>query len=231
MLFLRKCVNDWGYSSIVMIINRIVLVVSLQIIAVLGFSQDMDTLKLPSPQLTGGKPLMDLLRERKTTRAFSTTELSMQELSNLLWAGAGISRPESGKRTAPSANNWQEVEIYVSLKSGVYRYDALQNSLILVLAEDIRSKTGPQDFVGGAPVNLIYVADYSKMTNRPEAMKFFYSGTDTGFISENIYLYCASAGLATVVRGMVNREELKTVLKLSPEKNVVFAQTVGYPAE
>jgi len=206
-------VNDWGYSSIVMIINRIVLVVSLQIIAVLGFSQDMDTLKLPSPQLTGGKPLMDLLRERKTTRAFSTKELSMQELSNLLWAGAGISRPESGKRTAPSANNWQEVEIYVSLKSGVYRYDALQNSLIPVLAEDIRSKTGQQDFVGGAPVNLIYVADYSKMTNRPEAMKFFYSGTDTGFISENIYLYCASAGLATVVRGMVNREEFKNGVK------------------
>ncbi|HUW05332.1 MAG TPA: SagB/ThcOx family dehydrogenase [Williamwhitmania sp.] len=211
--------------------KNLALLIILQIFATIGFSQDMDTLKLPTPQTSGGRPLMDILKERKTTRTFSNRELSMQELANLLWAGAGISRPESGKRTAPSANNWQEVEIYVSLKSGVYRYDALQNSLIPVLAEDIRSKTGQQDFVGGAPVNLIYVADYSKMANRPEEMKFFYSGADTGFISENIYLYCASAGLATVVRGMVNREELKTVLKLSPEKNVVFAQTVGYPAE
>jgi len=231
MPYLRHCVNVWGYSSLGMKTKNLALLIILQIFATIGFSQDMDTLKLPTPQTSGGRPLMDILKERKTTRTFSNRELSMQELANLLWAGAGISRPESGKRTAPSANNWQEVEIYVSLKSGVYRYDALQNSLIPVLAEDIRSKTGQQDFVGGAPVNLIYVADYSKMANRPEEMKFFYSGADTGFISENIYLYCASAGLATVVRGMVNREELKTVLKLSPEKNVVFAQTVGYPAE
>lgn len=231
MPFLRHYVNVWEYSFLDMKTKNLALIIIFQLFATIGFSQDMDTLKLPSPQTSGGRPLMDILKERKTTRTFSNRELSMQELANLLWAGAGISRPESGKRTAPSANNWQEVEIYVSLKSGVYRYDALQNSLIPVLAEDIRSRTGQQDFVGGAPVNLIYVADYSKMASRPEEMKFFYSGTDTGFISENIYLYCASAGLATVVRGMVNREELKTVLKLSPEKNVVFAQTVGYPAE
>lgn len=209
----------------------LVIVTVLQSLAILGFSQNMDTLKLPPPQTSGGKPLMDALRERKTTRTFAAKELSMQELSNLLWAGAGISRPESGKRTAPSANNWQEVEVYVSLKSGVYLYNAAENQLTPILAEDIRSKTGQQEFVGSAPVNLIFVADYSKMTNRPEEMKFFYSGTDTGFISENIYLYCASAGLATVVRGMVDREALKSLLKLPAEKNVIFAQTVGYPVE
>jgi len=195
-----------------------------------GYSQRMETIKLPAPQTTGGKPLMDVLMQRKSSRSFSPQELPLQELSNLLWAGCGISRPESGKRTAPSAMNWQEIDIYVSLKIGVYRYEPKSNTLLPILAEDIRAKTGTQDFVAGAPVNLIYVADYSKMNDRPKEMLAMYAGTDTGFISENIYLYCASAGLGTVVRGMFDREELKTLLSLPEQKHVVFTQTVGYPA-
>ncbi len=195
-----------------------------------GYSQTMDTIKLPAPQTSGGKPLMEVLMQRKSSRSFSKQELPLQEISNLLWAGCGISRPESGKRTAPSAMNWQEVDIYVALKSGAYRYEPKTNLLIPVLAGDIRAKTGSQDFVADAPVNLIYVADYSKMNDRPAEMLAMYAGTDTGFISENIYLYCASAGLGTVVRGMFDREELKTLLSLPENKHVVFTQTVGYPA-
>ena len=168
--------------------------------------------------------------QRKSSRSFSKQELPLQELSNLLWAGCGISRPESGKRTAPSAMNWQEVDIYVALKRGTYIYEAKTNSLVPVFTQDIRAKTGSQDFVADAPVNLIFVADYSKMNDRPKEMLAMYAGTDTGFISENIYLYCASAGLGTVVRGMFDREELKTLLSLPENKNVVFTQTVGYIA-
>lgn len=168
--------------------------------------------------------------QRKSTRSFTEQELSMQELSNLLWAGCGISRPESGKRTAPSAMNWQEVAIYVSLQRGVFLYDEKANALIPILSEDIRAKTGQQGFVATAPVNLIYVADYSKMENRPDELIPIYAGTDTGFISENIYLYCASAGLGTVVRGMVDRDALQKALSLPANKHVVYAQSVGYPA-
>lgn len=198
--------------------------------SLVGNSQTMDTIKLPAPQTTGGKPLMEVLMQRKSTRSFTEQELSMQELSNLLWAGCGISRPESGKRTAPSAMNWQEVSIYVSLQRGVFLYDEKANALIPVLLEDIRAKTGQQDFVATAPVNLIYVADYSKMENRPDELIPIYAGTDTGFISENIYLYCASAGLGTVVRGMVDRDALQKALSLPTSKHVVYAQSVGYPA-
>ena len=200
------------------------------IYSLVGFSQSMDTIKLPTPQTVGGKPLMEVLKMRKSTRSYTAQELSMQELSNLLWAGCGISRPESGKRTSPSAMNWQEVDIYVALKSGAYRYEPKTNLLIPVLAGDIRAKTGSQDFVANAPVNLIYVADYSKMNDRPAEMLAMYAGTDTGFISENIYLYCASAGLGTVVRGMFDRDELKALLSLPENKQIVFTQTVGYPA-
>ena len=195
-----------------------------------GYSQSMDTIKLPAPQTTGGKPLMEVLMQRKSSRSFSKQELSHQELSNLLWAGCGISRPESGKRTAPSAMNWQEIDVYVSLKSGVYFYEAKTNSLVPVLAEDIRAKTGFQEFAADAPVNLLFVADYSKMVDRPEEMRNFYAGTDTGFISENIYLYCASANLGTVVRGSIDRDMIKKLLHLPENKHVVFAQTVGYTA-
>lgn len=196
-----------------------------------GFSQSMDTIKLPAPQTVGGKPLMEVLKMRKSTRSYTPQELSMQELSNMLWAGCGISRPESGKRTAPSAMDWQEVDIYVSLKTGTYQYEPHANELIPVLAGDIRSQTGVQGFVAMAPVNLIFVADYSKMKGRSEELLATYAGTDTGFISENIYLYCASAGLGTVVRGMLDRDALKKTLGLPDYKHVVYAQSVGYPAQ
>jgi nitroreductase len=146
----------------------------------------------------------------------------------MLWAANGINRPD-GKRTAPTARNMQEIDVYVALEEGLYLYDAQANTLAPVLAGDIRGTTGKQDFVKIAPVNLIFVADYAKMGDVPDEQKNFYSATDTGYVSQNVYLFCASENLATVVRGMVDRPALSAVMKLPDTKKIILAQTVGYP--
>jgi SagB-type dehydrogenase family enzyme len=147
----------------------------------------------------------------------------------MLWAANGINRPDSKKHTAPTAMNCQEIDIYVAIADGLYLYNANSNVLKAVLAEDIRAATGPQPFIKDAPVNLVFVADYSKMSRASDEDKAFYSATDTGFISQNVYLYCASEGLATVVRGMVDRPALAKVMKLRDNQKIILAQTVGYP--
>ncbi len=174
---------------------------------------------------------MEVLRDRKSTREFSKKEIPLQVLSDLLWAAWGVNRPESGRRTAPSAVNWQEIDVYVASVQGLYLYDASRHSLKQVLAEDIRGLTGTQDFVKDAPINLIFVADYSRMGQSSRENKDFYSAADAGFISQNVYLFCASEGLATVVRGLLDRDRMSEKMKLAPEQKVILAQTVGYPAE
>ena len=193
------------------------------------YPQEVKEIRLPTPQMDGGKPLMQALRDRHSSREFSTDELPLQVLSNLLWAGFGINRPDSGKRTAPSAVNWQNIDIYVALSKGLFLYNAKENVLKLVLAEDIRAATGTQAFVKDVPLNLVYVADFSKIPRQTEEIKSFYSAAHTGFISQNVYLYCASEGLATVVRGLIDREAMAAVMKLRPEQKVMLAQSVGYP--
>ena len=193
------------------------------------FSQELKPIKLLPPQTDIGKPLMQALKERKSTREYSSKKLPVQELSNLLWAAWGVNRPESGNRTAPSAMNTQEFDIYAATADGLYLYDAKEHILQPVLAEDIRAATGEQDFVSDAPLNLIYVSDYSRFGDRNIEDKKFYSATDVGFISQNVYLYCASQGLATVVRGWVNKPKLEKIMKLGPDQKVILAQTVGYP--
>jgi SagB-type dehydrogenase family enzyme len=150
-------------------------------------------------------------------------------LAGLLWAACGINRPESGKRTAPSAVNRQEIDIYVAAANGLYLYDAKSNTLKPILADDIRSLTGRQAFVKDAPINLVYVSDYAKFDKGTEEEKLVYSAADTGFISENVYLYCASEGLATVVRAAIDKPALGKAMKLRPEQKIILAQTVGYP--
>jgi len=184
---------------------------------------------LPKPQMEGGKPLMQALKERSTGREFSTRELSPQVLSNLLWAADGINRPDSGKRTAPSANNHQEIDIYVATAKGLFLYDAKANQLQPVLPDDVRASTGSQAFVKDAPMDLVYVADFTKMGKSSEPDKIFYSAANTGFIAQNVYLFCASEGLAAVVRGGVDRAALSKVMKLRPEQRITLSQTVGYP--
>ncbi len=195
----------------------------------LFYPQELKEIKLPTPQMDGGKPLMQALRDRHSYREFSTDELPLQVLSNLLWAGFGINRPDSGKRTAPSAVNWQNIDIYVALSKGLFLYDAKENVLKPVLAEDIRAATGTQAFVKDVPLNLVYVADFSKIPRQTEEVKNFYSAAHTGFISQNVYLYCASEGLATVVRGLIDREAMAKRMKLRPEQKVMLCQSVGYP--
>jgi SagB-type dehydrogenase family enzyme len=179
--------------------------------------------------MDGGKPLMQALKERQSGREFSQEKLPSQTLSELLWAAFGVNRPDSGRRTAPSAVNWQEIEIFVITADGAYRFDAVAHRLELTAARDLRASAGTQDFAASAPLNLVYVADFAKMGNRPESEKVFYSAADTGFISQNVYLYCASEGLATVVRGSVDRTALGKALNLRPEQRITLAQTVGYP--
>jgi SagB-type dehydrogenase family enzyme len=197
--------------------------------ALLAAGEVQNPIVLMKPQLDGGKPLMQALKERKSSREFSSAKLPLQVLSNLLWAGFGVNRPDSNHRTAPSARNWQEIDIYVAMADGLYLYDAKEHRLQPILPEDIRSLTGQQAFVRDAPVNLVYVADHSRMTGGAAEDKEMYSAADTGFISENVYLFCASEGLATVVRGSIDRQSLAKAMRLRPDQKIMLSQTVGYP--
>lgn len=200
-------------------------------------AHQLKPIRLLRPQTDGGRPLMQALKDRKSSRSFSTKKLSNQVLSNMLWAAFGINRAGSGKRTAPSALNWQETDIYVATEDGLYIYDAKAHMLNPVLAGDVRAETGYfiQPFVKDAPVNLVYVADYSKTGLLGRLMsaeqRDMFSAAATGFISQNVYLFCASEGLATVVRGLVNRSALRKVMNLRPEQKITLAQSVGYPGE
>lgn len=197
-----------------------------------GFSsspaQEPKEIMLPKPQTDGGIPLMQALKARQSSREFSAEKLPLQVLSNLLWAADGVNRPD-GKRTAPSAVNWQNIDIYVAMADGLYLYQPSEHALKGILPEDVRIATGRQDFVKEVPVNLVFVADFSKINRGTEEDKNFYSASHTGFISQNVYLYCASEGLATVVRGLIDRESMVKLMKLRPEQKVMLAQSVGYP--
>lgn len=209
----------------------LVIAAFLSTVTLTAYAAALKPIRLPAPQTTGGKPLMQALKERKSLRTFSPRELPLQVISDMLWAACGVNRPESGLRTAPTAKNMQEIDVYLATAEGLYLYDAKENELEPVLAGDMRGATGSQGFVKDAPVNLVFVSDMGKMTGMPPEVKEFYAATDTGYISQNVYLYCASAGLATVVRGWVDRPALAKTMKLRADQQVVLAQTVGYPQE
>ena len=215
-------------KSMLSLLMRTLLVILLAV-PTLSLAQELKPISLPSPQTDGGKPLMQALKDRHTTREFSAEKLSPQMLSNLLWAAFGINRPDTGKRTAPSAMNWQEIDIYVATADGLYVYDAKGNKLDPVLADDVRGATGMQPFVKDAPLDLVYVADLAKTGKSSAEDKNFYTAADAGFIAQNVYLFCASEGLAVVVRGNVDRAALAKVLKLRPDQKILLGQTVGYP--
>ncbi|MDP4183604.1 MAG: SagB/ThcOx family dehydrogenase [Bacteroidota bacterium] len=184
--------------------------------------------KLPKPKTEGGMPLMDALKKRSSSRSFSEKEIDRQMLSNLLWAAWGINRPD-GKRTAPSSMNKQELSLYVVIKEGAYLYDAVNNSLIRVTEGDVREACGVQAFVGEAPLNVIMVADLKKLGAKAGDKAIASSWANSGYISQNIYLFCASESLATVVRASIDHEKLKAALKLNPDQEIILGQTVGYP--
>ena len=194
-------------------------------------AEDLKSITLPAPDMAGGKPLMQALKNRQSTRQFSSEKLSLATLSNLLWAAWGVNRPDSGKRTAPSASNREEIDIYVATADGLYVYEAKDHRLEPVLSADLRAQTGTQDFVGTAPLNIVYVADFAKMGSDSTEDKVFYSACDTGFIAQNVYLFAASEGLGTVVRGGIDRAALAKAMHLRPDQHITLAQTVGYSAK
>lgn len=180
-----------------------------------------EIIELPAPVKTGGKSLFVALNDRQSSRDFSGKELDNQTLSNLLWATNGFNRPD--KRTAPSSQDRQEIDVYVMFKDGVYFYDAKENKLKLHAKGDLRDGLGSQAYVNDAAVNLVFVANLDKASNREAAF------IDTGYISQNVYLFCASEGLGTVARGSFSRAKLPPALKLTDKQEVTLVQAVGYP--
>jgi SagB-type dehydrogenase family enzyme len=193
-------------------------------------AQDLKVIKLSPPAKTGGEPLMKVFNDRKSDRAFAPDKLKLQELSTLLWAANGINR-EDGKRTAPSAMNVQDVDVYVVMEEGAYLYDAKQHALQPVAPGDHRGAVaGGQDFVKSAPVSLVLVSDLSRLSknNIDEGTKLM-GAVDVGIVCQNINIACAGMGLATVPRASMNKETLKTVLKLTDNHLLLMNNPVGYP--
>ena len=193
-----------------------------------------NTIKLPTPQKDLEFPLMKALEKRRSIRKWKNDALSDQELSNLLWAACGITKEETSRsksrRTAPSASNSQAIKIYVTMKKGLFLYDEKKHQLIQTLSKNIIENIGTQKMMHSAPIGLIYVSDFSKMKiylAKSDNLKWFVSGTDTGFISQNVYLYCATANLSTVVLGLVNREKLHDIMGLKEYEKVTYTQVVG----
>ena len=199
-------------------------------------AEEPKTIQLLKPQPDSGSPLMQLLWKRKSTKEFSPKPLPVEVLSNVLWAGFGINRPD-GRRTAPSSGNVQDIDIYVILADGLYLYDPKVSQLKLILTEDLRGLVGTQAYVKEAPVNLIYVSDYAKFRIADQIKTLYgsisitdlFAGIDAGLISENVYLYCASEGLATVVRAFIDIPALSKAMKLRPDQKIILSQAVGYP--
>jgi SagB-type dehydrogenase family enzyme len=204
-----------------------------------SFAQDAEVIKLPPPQTEGGKPLMQALKLRQSTRGGfgPDVKLSMQVLSNLLWAADGVNRT-GGHRTAPSAADWQNIDIYVTTADGLFLYDPLQHVLKVISKVDVRATAGldgagamKQDFVKTAPLNLIYIADLAKAQFGGKPMKEVedsWSFANVGFIAQNVYLYCASEGLACIVRAMVDKDAIAKTLNLRPDQRVILSQTVAH---
>lgn len=185
-------------------------------------------ISLPAPDRQAGLPLMQALDRRQSRREYKPDPLPLDLLSGLLWAACGVNRSDGG-RTAPSALNAQEIDIYVALPEGAYRYDAAAHQLQLVAGADLRRVTGYQDFVDEAPMDLVYVANHPRMSLVPAAQREAFAHVAAGAITQNVYLFAASSGLATVIRAWVDRTAIADALGLSPDQQVLLSQTVGYP--
>lgn len=192
---------------------------------------ELAPLPLSAPQLDKGLPLMQALKQRRSGREFSEEKLSPQQLSELLWATDGLNRDEGG-RTAPSALGTYPVDVYVVVEEGIYLYSPAQHRLDPVVAGDFRDQAGTQDFVHGAPVNLVFVADLDKFSGErsiPTENRLAWANIEAGAQSQNAYLYCASEGLVTVVRVSVDKAAFAKTAGLRPQQVVLAAQTVGHP--
>jgi nitroreductase len=195
-----------------------------------ALAQVSNAIELPAPRSRGGKPLLETLSLRRSIREYAARPLPPQVLSDLLWAAFGINRPASGGRTAPYWRHLMVIDVYAAMADGIWLYDPEAHRLLPHIARDIRAQTGTQDFVGTAPLDLVYVAHGERMPGVSAADRRLYASVDTGFIGQNVYLFCASEGLATVFRASLDYDRLARTMNLAAEQFVTFAQTVGYPA-
>ncbi len=192
-----------------------------------------EVIKLNPPDLNGGISLMQSLNKRKSTRDISDKKLTIQQLSDVLWAADGVNRSD-GKRTSPAAMGVYCVDIYAVLPEGIYLYDPAKHELAPVAKGDFRKTAGMQDFVFIAPLNLVYVFTLRNPKEShgtapvPEERRKVWGDVEAGCMVQNVYLYCASQGLAAVVRGMVDQKKFGELIKVKPEQ-IVVAQTIGYP--
>ena len=195
----------------------------------LALAREAAALDLPLPRSAGGKPLIEALRLRRSIREYSTRSLPAQILSDLLWAAFGINRRESGDRTAPYWRHVMVIDIYAAMADGVWLYEPKAHKLLPHLNGDIRADTGTQDFVAKAPLNLVYVAHGERMGDISAEDRRLYASVDAGSIGQNVYLFCASEGLATVFRAALDYAKLARTMELGTGQFVTFAQKVGYP--
>lgn len=184
---------------------------------------------LPAPALPGGKTLEEALRNRQSIRDYADKDIPPDVLAGLLWAACGVNRKDSGKRTAPSAHNRQEIAVWVARKDGLFLYDPKAHALARKGADDLRALTGTQSFAAKAPVNLVYVADLSRAAGKTAEEKLNLAWADTGFVSQNVYLYCAVSGLGAVVRASIDVPALSKAMGLGADQRVIMAQSVGWP--
>jgi nitroreductase len=195
-----------------------------------GKASEARVMQLPPARTAGGKPLIEALRLRRSTREYSNRPLEVQVLSDLLWSAYGINRP-TGDRTAPYWRHVMVIDVFAVMANGTWLYDPTLHALVQHLQDDLRAKTGLQDFVGDAPLNLVYVAHGERMQDISAEDRRLYASADACFIGQNVYLFCASEGLATVFRGAVDYKALASAMHLGADQFVTFAQTVGHPRQ
>jgi nitroreductase len=192
-------------------------------------AQTQQPIALPPPRTDFGKSLAQAMKLRRSIREYDPRPLPPQVLSELLWSAYGVNRPATADRTAPSWRHARETDIFAATAGGVWRYDPIKQMLVPHLAADVRGQTGVQDFVGTAPLNLVYVSNAEHLSGVSREEQHRVAAADIGFIGQNVYLYCASEGLACVFRASLDTERLARTLGLGETQFVMFAQTVGYP--
>jgi SagB-type dehydrogenase family enzyme len=187
------------------------------------------TIVLNPPDTSRGLPVMKALSLRASEKEFDTTKLKLQDLSDLMWAANGINRPESGKRTAPSAMNAQDIDVYAVMQSGIYLYDAKKHVLDLVVSGDHRaSVAGQQKNFAKAPVFCLLVSDVSRFPNGKDSLRMVWAAEDAGIVSQNIAVFCASVGLSTRPRASMDQAKLRELLKLKSTQYLVLNNPVAY---
>lgn len=209
--------------------KKIILFASIAIALNTLYAQNSKTILLNPPDLTRGLPVMTALSLRASATGFDTTGLNLQDMSDLLWAANGINRPESGKRTAPSARNSQDIDVYVVMKSGAYLYNAKNHSLDFVAGGDHRALVaGRQENFAVAPLFCVLVSDFSRFSSGNDSSKMVIAAYDAGIVSQNISIFCASVGLDTRVRATMDQEKLREILRLKDSQRLMLNNPVGY---